>query len=215
VERGQIHVWRAHLPAELTSSVRDALSDAEVRYAERMTSEVARRQFLGAQAALRIALSLYLDEEPGLIRFRRGEHGKPFLTDDHASDLQFNLTHSHDLALAAVTRTDEIGIDLEKVRSRPRAERLAARFFAEAEQAGLAALPAEQRERGFFRLWTRKESHIKATGTGLSVNLRAIDTLAPAGKWWYREFEPAEDYVASLAGKGPLDRIAYFDLPQR
>jgi 4'-phosphopantetheinyl transferase len=211
--QGEIHVWRATVPPQLTAALEAAISEPELRYARRMTADSSMRQFAAAQAALRTVLARYLREPPAEIQFCRGEHGKPFLEQRYESDIQFNLTHSHDLAIAAVTTGSEIGVDLEKVRVRPAAERLAARFYAPQERATLDGSPADLRERIFFRLWTRKESHLKATGTGLSVTLRDIDTLAPEDDWWYHEFEPAPDYVATLAGTGEHPRFDYFDLP--
>ena len=205
-------MWRAAVPTELSPALEAILSEPELRYARQMTADSSRRQFTAAQAALRSALARYLGQPPPSIEFRRGEHGKPFLLERHASDLQFNLTHSHDLAIAAVTAGNEIGVDLEKVRARPAAERLAKRFYASGERAALEAAPTDQKERLFLRLWTRKESHLKATGTGLSVTLRDIDTLAPDVAWWYHEFEPAPDYVATIAGSGEPPRFTYFDL---
>jgi 4'-phosphopantetheinyl transferase len=212
VSAGEVHVWRADIPPQPSDALRAANSAAELRYAERMTSETARRQFIAAQAALRLVLELYLREPAPAIGFRRGDHGKPFLLPEYESELQFNLTHSHDRALVVVALGTEIGVDIEKVRERPSFERLAARFYAEQERAALAAAPVSDRERVFLRLWTRKEAHLKATGTGLSVNLKAIDTLAPAPLWWYHEFAPADDYVASLAGTGDLPRFTYHTL---
>jgi len=209
---GKIHVWRAAVPAALTPALEAVVSEPELRYARQMTADTSMRQFTAAQAALRSALSRYLGDSPATIEFRRGEHGKPFLVERYASDIQFNLTHSHDLAIAAVTAGNEIGVDLEKVRARPAAERLAKRFYATEERAALDEAPVELKERLFFRLWTRKESHLKATGTGLSVTLRDIDTLAPHGDWWYHEFEPAPDYVATIAGTGQRPTFNYFDL---
>lgn len=209
---GEIHVWRAAVPPELTPALEAVLSDAELRYARQMTADTSMRQFTAAQAALRSALGRYLGTPPASIEFRRGAHGKPFLLERYASDIQFNLTHSHDLAIAAVSASNEIGVDLEKVRERPAAERLAKRFYAAEERAALDDAAADMKGRLFFRLWTRKESHLKATGTGLSVTLRDIDTLAPDGDWWYHEFEPAPDYVATIAGTGERPRFSYFDL---
>ena len=212
VRPGEVHIWRADVPQMLTPAVTATLSEAERRYAQRMTSDSAQRQFSAAQAALRTALARYIGHSPASIEFRRGEHGKPFLTEQYQSELQFNLSHSHDLAIVAVTNGSEIGVDLEKVRDRPTAQRLAARFFADGERAAMDSAPADQRERSFFRLWTRKEGHLKATGTGLSVTLRAIDTLAPAPAWWYHEFQPAAEYVATLVGTGNRPRVTYWNL---
>lgn len=209
---GEVHVWLAAVPPQLTPALEAILSEPELRYARRMTSDSSMRQFAAAQAALRTALARYVGQSPAAIEFQRGEHGKPFLEERYESDVQFNLTHSHDLVIAAVTAATEIGVDLEKVRTRPAAERLAARFYAVQERAALDHSPADAKERLFFRLWTRKESHLKATGTGLSVTLRDINTLEPDGDWWYHEFEPAPDYVATLAGTGERPRIRYFQL---
>lgn len=208
----EVHVWRAKVPAQLTPALEAVLSEPELRYARRMTADGSMRQFVAAQAALRTVLSRYLGELPPKIEFRRGDHGKPFLETQYGSAIQFNLTHSHDMAIAAVTTENEIGVDLEKVRPRPKAERLAARYYATKERAVLDDSPAELKERLFFRLWTRKESHLKATGTGLSVTLRDIDTLAADNAWWYHEFSPASDYVATLAGTGERPGFSYFDL---
>lgn len=178
-----------------------------------MTSAVAKRQFAAAQSALRTILSLYVGTAPREIQFRFGHHGKPFLGNTHRSTLQFNLTHSHDWGLVGVTDAREIGVDMEKVRDRPAAERLAQRFYAEHERAAMAAALPEERTRVFFRLWTRKEGYLKATGTGLSVSLRAIDSLSPEpGSWWYRELAPAPDYVACLVGSGDPPDLTFFDL---
>lgn len=207
---GEVHVWRAAVPPRVTPALEATLSAPELRYAQRMTSDSSMRQFAAAQAALRTALSRYLGEPPAEIAFRRGEHGKPFLETRYESDIQFNLTHSHDMAIAVVTAGSEIGVDLERVRSRPKAERLAARYYAVQERAVLDNSPEDMKERVFFRLWTRKESHLKATGTGLSVTLRDIDTITPDSAWWYHEFAPATDYVATVAGTGQRPGFSYF-----
>jgi 4'-phosphopantetheinyl transferase len=209
---GEVHVWRAAVPPLITPALEATLSEPELRYARRMASDSSMRQFAAAQAVLRTVLSRYLAEPPAQIEFRRGEHGKPFLATRYESDIQFNLTHSHDMAVAAITSGSEIGVDLEKVRPRPKAERLAARYYAPQERAALDDSPEDRRERLFLRLWTRKESHLKATGTGLSVTLRDIDTLASDNAWWYHEFAPASDYVATLAGTGDRPGFSYFDL---
>lgn len=208
-----IHVWRFRAELHPDVELSSALDQAERERTARITSETARRHFAASQAALRQVLSRYITAAPNQIVFRRGEHGKPFLADSYRSELQFNLSHSHEWGVVAVSPDREIGIDLERVRERPAAPRLVSRFYADQERAAFeAALPAEQM-RVFFRLWTRKEGHIKATGSGLSVSLRAIDTLAnQQDSWWYQEFMFDTDYVACLVSAGAPARISYFDL---
>ena len=82
--------------------------------------------------------------------------------------LRFNLSHSSDLALIAVCRGRELGVDLEQIRPIGEAERIVESFFSEAEQAEFAAIAAEARPLAFLRGWTRKEAILKGLGVGIA-----------------------------------------------
>lgn len=129
--------------------------------------------------------------------------------------LQFNLSHSHHLALYAFTHSQGgIGIDLEYLRCLPQALSLAQRFFTKNEAAYLASLPPKRQERMFFRFWTAKEAYLKATGEGL-VGLQNIEIAVSATnthqfdvvKSQQQEislycFTPEENFVAAVASLG-------------
>jgi 4'-phosphopantetheinyl transferase len=122
------------------------------------------------------------------------------------------------VALYAVTRAREVGIDVELIRSDLKIEQIAERFFSHHEIATLRALPTELRQSAFFRCWTRKEAYIKATGKGLSLPLDQFEvSLTPgepaallstqpdpneAQRWSLRELTPAPGYAAALAVEG-------------
>lgn len=128
------------------------------------------------------------------------------------------MSHSHGLALCAVTRDREVGIDLEYIREDFASEETARHFFSPREIAMLCALPAAMRAEGFFNCWTRKEAYIKATGQGLSLPLRQFDvSLTPgepasllstrenpqdASRWTLRELASGDGYVAATAVEG-------------
>jgi 4'-phosphopantetheinyl transferase len=208
-----VHIWRFRAEWHPAVELRSALDEAERERTLRITSEVARRHFAASQAALRHVLSRYIAVAPNQIAFKRGEHGKPFLADVYRSELQFNLSHSHEWGVVAVAPQREVGIDLERVRERTAAPRLVDRFYSEHERAAFTSAPPSDQLRIFFRLWTRKEGYIKATGSGLSVSLRAIDTLGPQqDSTWYQEFSVDDDYVACLVSAGLPPRLSYFDL---
>jgi len=132
--------------------------------------------------------------------------------------LRFNLAHSHRLALCAVTRGREVGIDLEYVRADLADERIAERFFSTREVAALRAVPKGARLQAFFNCWTRKEAYVKARGEGLSMPLDQFDvSLAPgepaalvstptdpqeASRWSLQDISPAPGYVAAIAVEG-------------
>src|SRR5439155_16082372 len=99
--------------------------------------------------------------------FRYGEHGKPDLAAAERLPLRFNVAHSGELVLVAVTRDRAIGVDLELRRDSVEWGPIAAEFFSPREQEALRELPADQQRDAFFQFWTRKEAFVKAQGKGL------------------------------------------------
>jgi 4'-phosphopantetheinyl transferase len=102
--------------------------------------------------------------------------GKPRLIPASGGDiLTFNLTHSDGVALYALTRDGNIGVDLELVREGVESGGTAELLFSPGELLDYERLPANLKLKAFFQCWTRKEAIFKATGTGLSSPLRAIN----------------------------------------
>ena len=96
----------------------------------------------------------------------RGETGRPSLAPPFAATgLHFNLAHTHGLVVLAAGRVAGVGVDVEALGKRVRLE-VAERYFSAAEVAELSALPVDARAARFLRLWTLKESYLKATGQG-------------------------------------------------
>jgi 4'-phosphopantetheinyl transferase len=169
-------------------------------------------------------LSRYLDISPGLLRFSYNRYGKPALVDAAGdASLRFNVSHSGGVALYAVTRGREVGLDVEAIRADLASLEIAVRFFSQAEVATLRALPAEQQTLGFFNCWTRKEAYIKALGEGLSRSLQSFAVSLTPGetasllssnddpdepaRWSLVELNPAEGYVAALAVEGAISAL--------
>jgi 4'-phosphopantetheinyl transferase len=192
------------------------LSADERERAARYRMPAVRGQFVASRAFLRALLGAYLGVEPGRIAFGQGPQGKPLLAGPTpTSPLHFNLSHSDRIALVAVTWVGEVGVDVERLRPQPNHLEMAQRFFAPSESAALRGLPAGQAEEAFFRVWTRKEAFLKATGFGLSHGLeRSEMSVRPgeparllrldgdpglAARWSLHELEPASGYVGALA----------------
>ncbi len=208
--------------------MRGLLSTDEQRRADRFHFAHHRQRFTIARGVLRSLLGHYLGHTPEAVRFRLGPYGKPALPDP--ARLFFNLSHSHDLALVAVTEAGQVGIDVEKVRPMVDADQLADRYFSPRETARLRALTEEVRLASFFRCWTRKEAYIKATGLGMSFPLDQFEvTLAPdepaqllhvegdpaaTRRWSMHHLAPVDDYVAALAidGAVPAGQVRCFRL---
>jgi 4'-phosphopantetheinyl transferase len=116
---------------------------------------------------LRRVLALYLGEEPEQIAIARGERGKPRLATEPGR-LSFNLGHSGELALVAVSRGREVGVDVEREKPGRDFDALAARAFGPEEAAAVRAATGAERTRLFYELWTRLEAGLKCLGGGLA-----------------------------------------------
>lgn len=148
-----------------------------------------------------------------------GLRGKPSLAPSYGGEsIRFNVSHSNELALYAMTNHREVGVDIEFMRPLDEVESIARRFFSTREQAILRSLPAHLKQQGFYNCWTRKEAYIKATGEGISQPLDQFDvSLAPgeparllsvsgkpdeASRWSFEVLRPSIEYAAALAVEG-------------
>lgn len=106
----------------------------------------------------------------------KGTHGKPY--SPARSDIAFNISHSGRLAVGALLTDGSggIGVDIEFIDrdKTARCERIAARFFTEAEQGRIGAAFDPVQE--FYLTWTRKEAYLKYDGSGITRPLAEVDT---------------------------------------
>jgi len=159
------------------------LSADELVRAERMAFEQQRRRFVVCRTTLRAILGGYLDRVPGELTFRRGPHGKPYVEPPRSSQyLHFNVSHSDELALVAVSRQREVGVDLERVRPLDGIDDMVTRYFAPAERLAFDRVPPDARLSTFYRYWTLKEAYLKACGVGLSRPLGEVDVTRAEGQ---------------------------------
>lgn len=225
--RGEVRVQIVSLdqPSEVVSELARTLAADERERAERFVFSREKSRFIVGRAGLRLILGEVLATPPHTLRFAYGPHGKPQLAApfDRAG-LTFNLAHSSDLALVAVTQGATIGADIERLRPMYDLDAIAEETFSDRERRALFALPDPDRERAFFHCWTRKEAFVKALGDGLSypldsfsVSLRPgdlprlenIDGDADAARaWTILDLEPAPGYAAAVAVAGQCARFS-------
>ena len=217
-----VHVWGAvlSLPEATIALLHTLLTADEQERAGRFYLARDRHHFIIARGVLRLLLSRYTGRHPHHLRFCYGPHGKPALIPQHGGTLwHFNLSHSGGVALYAVTRQRQVGVDVERIRPEFAAgNNIAERFFSPQEVAALRALPPTAQVAAFFACWSRKEAYIKARGLGLALPLESFDvSLTPgapaallathddpaeAGRWRLDTLEPAAGYAAALAVEG-------------
>ena len=181
LEKKQIHVWQARLeqPPAQTAAYLSWLSEDERERASRFHFEDHRRDFVVSRTFLRAVLAGYLGIGTSQVKFEYTSYGKPSIAGPESTrGLFFNLTHSRQLALLAVTLETDIGIDVEYVRNVD--DGIPERYFSSSEVKVLRALPQGLQQEAFFNCWTRKEAYIKSLGDGLSLALDSFDvSLAP------------------------------------
>ena len=198
------------------ASLEAVLSSDEQERAKRFRFGRDRDRFIVARSGLRSILSAYGAGSPAEIRLGYGPKGKPSLAFD--CGLAFNVSHSEEVAIVALARGVEVGVDVERIRAMPSGRAIARRFFSVAERAMLARVPAADFEAAFWRCWTRKEAYVKARGEGLSLPLDSFDVslethgwsllvatrpdATEAGRWRLRDVNVGPGYVAALAVGG-------------
>lgn len=171
LEPHAVHLWGIELEGSPWCITRclEWLDEAERQRATRLVREDTRRQYVQAHGGLRAVLSRYLDVNPDEVSLGHTEAGKPFVARDirgHPA-ITFNLSHAHNRALIAVSKAQEVGVDLELVRSNVEVVKLSERYFAPSEHAVITQATEAQRAMIFFRYWVVKEAVLKAEGIGI------------------------------------------------
>lgn len=151
----------------------------------------------------RKVLAAELDILPQDIKFRIDKYKRPYLDLLQEVYLDFNISHSGEYVVLAVSEKS-VGIDIERIKSIDL--NLATDVFHQEELAYLFQKKEGELER-FFRLWTLKESFIKAVGEGLSFPLKEfyfnfssneielnILREGTSGNWFFQEFSVDDDY---------------------
>lgn len=168
---------------------------------------------MAAEPLARAWLAAELGCEPAAVALMRDALGRPQLGAPQES-FDVSWSHSGEGLLIALGEGVQVGIDLERLRPRPRALALGTRFFARAEADWLASLAPQACESAFVRLWCAKEAVLKAHGRGLAFGLDKLvfemqvgalqlvecaHSLGQPGDWSLHEFAPQPGYCAALA----------------
>ena len=202
---GEVDLWLASFEDAARLGVGEPVLDpSERRRAAAIGDAGARSRYITTRGWLRTLLAHYATIAIERLKIVVDTHGKPKLHDPSAP--QFNLSHSGDSLLIAIGLTSTVGVDYEAPRRLDDPWRLAKRVFTDDERTALQSAADESivaRDALFVRLWTRKESLLKARGTGFAGGAREFDVRAD---------EVGEFYVRSLSL--PIPGAAALTLPQ-
>lgn len=220
LSKDHIDVWLCdlkHLSTDI-NKLYAFLSEDERERADKLKVKDKRQQYIISRGSLRQRLSLLTNIDADDFLFEYLEHGKPVLINDvRFADITFNVSHSYDLALIAISQKQSIGIDIEKINHQSDPLPLITRFFSTAEQAEFNTLSEANRAKAFCACWTRKEAFIKAIGDGITYGLDTFDVTVdpgtqtssinlhkPASEIWSAQDLPVgDDYTSCLVSNVP------------
>lgn len=224
----EVHVWSVPLDRRAgTGELQALLSREELARADRYQTECLRRRFIIARGALRTLLGKYLKVSPREIVLEGDANDKPrLLPAQNPASLQFNLSHSGELALVAIARGCEVGVDVERLRAVSLCNQIARRYFHAGEADEIVASPEAGRAEKFLRCWTAKEAILKAQGIGLLGDLSSLRMPVGehGGQWvhvpgissnesqefWLQTLVPFAEYIGTVAVMGEKRRLRCF-----
>ena len=220
----EVHVWSLNIDdfyrdIEL---YKNYLSGEEITKANKFKFELDKTVSVMARCSLRMLSSNYLGCNAGTLNFKYGIYGKPDY--NFPSVLKFNVSHSGKMVVLAFVKNSEVGVDIEKIKTDFDVMDLAENFFSKDEIAQLRSIKKSDLFEAFYRCWTRKESFIKAKGSGLSFPLASFSVSldkeeakllktewSPSEKeeWRLFSFEPNSGYIGALTVAGHIQKVSY------
>jgi 4'-phosphopantetheinyl transferase len=195
------------------------LNVEEQQRASRFLAEKDQHMYIIAHGLLRLILGSYLQLPPANVAFIEHSQKKPALAPVHQSDLKFNLSHSGQKVLIAVTKANEVGADIEIIQPQSRMH-VAERYYSASEVEQLRSLAPEEQTAMFYRIWSKKEAIVKANGQGLAEQLSAFsvslsdkpETISLKDHHWFLyplNIDPA--YAAAVASAQPAATISVWE----
>jgi 4'-phosphopantetheinyl transferase len=224
-----LHLWVLKF-ADLKDSVESltqTLSSDELAKARQYRFKASQEKYIIGRAATREILSRYLKTTPQSIIFSYNNFGKPSLNNP---DLQFNVSHTKDTFLLAITKKYPVGIDIEHCQPKLNFLSVAKTFCTSQEYQKLLSVEASEINLAFYRCWTRKEAILKAIGHGLFFPFDALEVTFlpqetargknlkyadyPESYWEILEIIPELQHLAAIAiAEKPQKLLFYSFLP--
>ncbi len=183
------------------------LTKEELVRSEKYHFEKDKNQFIICRGYLRDILSKKIRISPEKILFEYNKYGKPTLRSTlNPDNINFNVSHSSNCGVIAITRDKRIGIDIEK-RNRMKDMKSILKSQFSSKEYEIFNL-STNKEKCFFDIWAQKEAVVKATGMGFSFGLNhwsvnpnkdKYHVDAKGNSFFLRKLFIDDDYSAALA----------------
>lgn len=224
----QIHIWFVNFDVseDKITFLSSFLSEDEILKASKFKFKKDKNCSIITRGALRLLSGEYLNLNPKDIKFKYGEYGKPYFNME--TELKFNVSHSGNMAVIGFVLNDDIGVDIEEIKTDFEVFDIASNYFSKLEIETLNELPKEKHVECFYRCWTRKESFIKAKSQGLSFPLDSFSVSIHSDKkaelletkwdekekstWKLFTFSPHQNYIGAVSVQNKITNIEYFNI---
>jgi len=210
----EVYLYRIVLSQQFPelSRLRQLLSKHEAARSALLKDDLAKKRFIAGRGVLREILGGYVGVAPEKVRIATGKHGKPYLA-ERTGNIRFNLSHSEDMLILAVSTCREVGVDIETIKADKPLNDMARLAFSRREQEELFTLPSSHlQSTAFYHCWVRKEACLKACGSGFSLPGSSFDVPICIEKlptqtfincnqsfWHLQDIDVPEKYCAAVA----------------
>jgi 4'-phosphopantetheinyl transferase len=158
------------------------LSLKEQEQAEKYAFPYLRRRYIISHGLLRILIEKYTSINPSDIEYTYNKYKKPFLK--QSPELYFNMSHSKEYVSYVFSYNVLVGIDIEFINSDIDINNLLSFIASPNEIIDFSMLDTQYKLLTFYKVWTMKESFLKALGIGLTYPLTEIETcILPISKF--------------------------------
>ncbi len=183
----------ASVSQKVFNSLFSLLSHSEKMRAKEITHIKRKNEYIAARGLTRITLSWFYDTHysqrsslkeqkdhvaPNQWDIQENKFGKPEITNKNIRNLHFNISHSNDYLVIAMSDEGKIGIDIEPI-GKELAHPFPSQLFSDNEQSRLQSLTTKQQTAYFTKLWTAKEAIAKCIGQGTHLDFSKIEIERP------------------------------------
>lgn len=216
-----IDVWHGRLAGGevIDQSCWGVLDESERRQAMKLKHPFMQARYVEVHGKTRRILAYYLQAEPERLAIGKEAHGKPYLVE--RPEWVFNLSHSADRIVLAVSGNCRLGVDIELCKPKSNLDGLVKKCFAVEEAGYWQALPEPEKTVGFYRFWTRKEAFVKATGRGIGLGLdrcvinpakpsemlRVPESFGPATAWRIADIDLGHEVACAVVNDNRIEKI--------
>lgn len=227
IDEDQIHIWHINLNAthDAIEEFKKSLPLTELSHANRLSHTDVQRRFIVRRAALHIILAKYLSKKAITgVDISRTEKGKPYLANNNPLGITFNVSHSEDSSLLALSRKENLGVDIERTGRIKCWLGVMKLSMSQYEQDEILKYSKHEQEAAFIRVWTRKEAYTKAIGDGFFYSFTdfsvSVKEESPQifedknnkqniSKWSMINLDVVEPFIASLSVDSSNMRLVY------